>query len=152
MSLLFWIGFSRNFGQNHCPRMQKVHFQFTCVDRSKTSLLKLSNNRSCCSDLRLGCMAIWRGGGGIRMGYLEWEWLLHKNRRSRILTSYTQLSVNFIPLKLPVLKRSGQIFFQGTSASLNKSRKLIRGDLGTDQQQHTCFPRRFNYLVKGVVK
>ena len=24
-------------------------------------------------------------------------------------------------------------------------------ELGTDQQQHTCFPRCFNHLVKGVV-
>ena len=84
VSLLFWIGFSRNVAQNHYPRMQKLHFRFTCVDRSKTSSLKLPNNRSCYSDLRLGCMAIWEGGRCVRMGYFEREGLVHKNRRSRM--------------------------------------------------------------------
>ena len=71
VSLLFWRGFSRNVGQNHYPRMQKLHFRFTCVGRSKTTLLKQS-------------MAIWEGGRCVRMGYLEREGLVHKNRRSRM--------------------------------------------------------------------
>ena len=132
VSLLFWIGFSRNVGQNHYPRMQKLHFRFTCVDRSKTSLLKFPNNRSCYSDLRLGCMAIWEGGRCVKMGYLEREGLVHKNRRSRI-------QISQLTFKAPCCNQIRIIYFLKVSVNQSTNQGNKR-DLGTDQQQHTFFP------------